>query len=102
MPPLAASPWQAEHLSAKILAPCAGVPLPGGRFVPSGRTAMSHCLMSVSDSGLPRPAFCAAAGRAQNKSARGSASVTSDLCIAMLDLPLAVDGPTGEAVVVLI
>ena len=31
----------------------AAVPLPGGRLVPSGRTEISHALMSASDMGFP-------------------------------------------------
>ena len=42
-----------QHFSAKSLAPCAGVPLPGGRLVPSGRMVMSQALMSASLIGLP-------------------------------------------------
>src|ERR1700751_3831845 len=100
MPPLAASPWQAEHFSAKILAPCAGVPLPGGRLVPSGRTAISHCLMSLSVSGLPRPASCARAAPAARANARTDAARI--LRIEMFDRSCAVDCPAGDAVVVLI
>src|SRR4029077_20649624 len=100
MPPLAASPWQAEHFSAKTLAPCAGVPLPGGRLVPSGRTAISHCLMSLSVSGLPRPASCAAAALAVSAKARADAARI--LGIDMFDRSRAVDRPAGDAVVVLI
>src|ERR1700684_2608137 len=99
-PPLAASPWHAEHFSANIFAPFAGVPLPGGRLVPSGRTAMSHCLMSASVSGLPRPGDCASAAPAPKASARAVAAIT--LRIDMLDLPFAVDGPACGAVVMLI
>ncbi len=29
------------------------MPLPGGRLLPSGRIAMSHCLTSASEIGLP-------------------------------------------------
>src|SRR5215471_1257547 len=99
-PPFPASPWQAEHFSAKILAPCAGVPLPGGRLLPSGRTVMSHCLMSLSVSGLPRPESCARAVPAANTNARTSAATI--LRIDMFDLSCAVDRPAGDAVVVLI
>src|ERR1700722_9259100 len=103
MPPLAASPWHAEHFSANIFAPFAGVPLPGGRLLPSGRTAMSHCLMSVSVSGLPRPGDCASAPPAAKASARGAAAAAAiKLRVDMLDLPFAVDGPAGRAVVMLV
>src|ERR1700730_9763898 len=100
MPPLAASPWQAEHFSANIFAPFAGVPLPGGRLAPSGRTAISHCFMSASVSGLPSPGDCASAAPAPKASARAVAAIT--LRVDMLDLPFAVDGPACGAVVMLI
>src|ERR1700733_8783897 len=100
MPPLAASPWHAEHFSAKIVAPFAGVPLPGGRLLPSGSTAMSHCLMSASVSGLPRPGGCASPTPVPQASARAAAAIT--LRVDMLDLPFAIDGPTCRAVVMLI
>src|SRR4029077_1924393 len=99
-PPLAASTWQAEHFSANIFAPFAGVPLPAGRLVPSGRTAMSHCLMSASVSGLPRPGDCANAVPAPKASTRPAAAIT--LRVDMLDLPFVVDGPACGAVVMLI
>ena len=36
VPPFAFSPWHTAHLAAKTFEPCSGVPLPGGRPVPSG------------------------------------------------------------------
>src|SRR5580700_7919619 len=100
MPPLAASPWQAEHFSANIFAPFAGVPLPGGKLLPSGSTAMSHCLMSASVSGLPRPGDCASAAPTPTASARAVAAIK--LRVDMLDLPFAVDRPACCAVVMLV
>src|ERR1700730_18045936 len=94
--PLAASPWHAEHFSANIFAPFAGVPLPGGRLLPSGRTAMAHCLMSAWVSGFPRPGDCARAPPAQQASTRAAATIK--LRVDMLDLPFAVDGPACGAV----
>src|SRR5580700_2317088 len=103
MPPLPASPWQAEHFSANIFAPFAGVPLPGGRLLPSGRMAMSHCLMSASVSGLPRPGDCAGAVPTPKVSTKAAAAAAAiRLRVDMLDLPFAVDGPAGRAVVMLI
>src|SRR6516165_12817571 len=81
-------------------APWAGVPLPGGRLVPSGRTAMSHCLMSASEIGLPSFGLGLCARAVPTVSATAQAS--SGLRIDMLDLPFAVDAPAGEAVVVLV
>src|SRR6516225_1728594 len=75
------------------------MPLPGGRLVPSGRIAISHCLMSLSISGLPRPASCASAVAVVNNNAKTAAKI---LGIDMFDLPLAVDRPAGDTVVVLI
>src|ERR1700751_335030 len=97
MPPLAASPWQAEHFSAKILAPCAGVPLPGGRLVPSGNTAISQFAISASVIGLPSrgeglPGACASAAPAPS-AARTRAKKSALLCIDMFDVPFGIDGP---------
>src|SRR6476469_5368071 len=62
--------------------------------------AMSHCLMSASEIGLPSFELWACALPALNESARMRAA--SVLCIDMLDLPLAVDAPARDAVVMLI
>src|SRR5580693_10798967 len=61
---------------------------------------MSHCLMSPSVSGLPRPGDCASAAPAPKASARAVAAIA--LRVDMLDLPFAVDGPACGAVVMLI
>src|SRR2546427_4223212 len=47
--PFPPSPWHGEHFSAKTRAPWTAVPLPGGKPVPSGITAMSQALMSASE-----------------------------------------------------
>src|SRR6476659_6922257 len=60
LPPFAFSPWHTEHLAAKIVEPCSGVPLPGGNPVPSGRMLMSHAATSASDIGFPSPCANAA------------------------------------------
>src|SRR5260370_11582887 len=88
-----------------MFAPCADVPLPAGRLVPSGSTEISHALMSASDSGLPRfgdgtPAFCATATPVPNASA--AARAKTGLRVEMFDLPFAFDAPTGDAVVVVV
>src|SRR6266550_3681766 len=54
-PPLPFSPWHTAHLLAKMLAPTVGVPLPGGRPVPSGRMLMSQAAISASEMGVPNP-----------------------------------------------
>src|SRR5579883_1159662 len=66
---------------------------------------MSHALMSASETGLPRfgdwlPGLCAKLAPVSN--ARATAKANNGLRIDMLDLPFAVDGPTGDAVVVLV
>src|SRR6266568_1550865 len=76
------------------------VPLPAGRLVPSGSTAMSQALMSASVIGLPRPGVSAIAVPAPKASTRASAN--SGLRVDMLDPPAAVDAPAGDAVVVLV
>src|SRR5579862_5695150 len=61
---------------------------------------MSHCLMSASLSGLPRPGDCASAAPALQASATTAAAIA--LRVDMFDLPFAVDRPAGGAVVMLI
>src|SRR5215472_7673904 len=82
-------------------APCAGVPAPGGKPVPSGATLISHAAISAGSIGLPRPGPSADATLA----ARQSISPTAGdilLGVDMFDLPVAVDPPAGDGVEVLI
>src|SRR5262252_9322889 len=65
--PFAPSPWHIAHFAAKIGAPCAAVPLPGGRPVPSGRMLMSHAAMSASEIFAPRPGDCEGRPRAEEE-----------------------------------
>src|SRR5262245_43756908 len=87
------------HFCAYTGAPCAGVPLPGGRLVPSGSTSRFHALMSASEMFLPRPGVSA---NAADPNASESTRDKTRLCVDMLDLPFAVDAPGGAAVVVLV
>src|SRR5215470_4189116 len=96
--PFAPSPWHIAHFAAKIGAPCAAVPLPAGRPVPSGRMLMSHAAISASEIFVPRPGDWAKAAPQQTK--RAAAIVRSS--VDMFHLPLAVDRPAREAVVVLV
>src|SRR5690349_16467023 len=94
MPPLPASPWHIAHFCAKTGAPCAMVPLPGGKPWPSGYAWISHAAISACVTGLPRFGPAASAGvQARKRSA--------SLCIDMAHLALAVDRPARNAVVVL-
>src|SRR4051794_21554475 len=80
-----------------MAAPWLGVPLPGGKPLPSGPMLMSQSARSASDMGLPRPAVSAApTAPAQRPSASGArrAILRKD----MLGLPLAVDRPAGDDV----
>src|SRR5258706_4143922 len=88
------------HFCEKIGALGAGVPLPAGKLVPSGRTSRFHALMSASVIGLPRPGVSATA--AADPNASESARETRSLRVDMFDLPFVVDAPTGDAVVVLV
>src|ERR1700722_16593506 len=97
MPPLPLSPWHIEHLSAKILAPSAALPLPAGRLLPSGRTLMSHGARSAGVIGLPRLGPSASAMPAPHANASMPAPIAS-LRIDMFDLSLGVHGPTGDGV----
>src|SRR3954466_12811122 len=62
---------------------------------------MSQPLMSASLIGLPSPGFSAHAAPAPSAAASRTPA-TSGLRIDMLDLPLGIDAPAGEAVVVLV
>src|SRR5215470_8335629 len=74
-----------------MAAPCAAVPLPGGRPLPSGPILMSQSASSASLIGLPRPGLSAAiAVFAANATATTNARL---LPVDMLRLPLVVDGP---------
>src|SRR5262245_40524820 len=80
-------------------APCAAVPLPGGRPVPSGWMLMSQAAISAGVTGWPRfgpPAMAADETNATNIAAIDRSRVD------MSHLPFAVDGPASGAVVVLV
>src|SRR5580765_6536980 len=94
-PPTPFSPWQAEHLFWKIGAPCAGVPLPAGRPVPSGMMLMSQGAISASVIGLPR--LGPSAANAPALTTRQAAAKTTSR-IDMADFPLVIDGPAGDRV----
>src|SRR4029077_887624 len=96
--PFAPSPWHIAHFAAKIGAPCAAVPLPGGNPVPSGRMLMSQGAMSASEIFAPRPGGCAKAAPEHKR----RAAVRMRSSVDMLHLPLGVHGPAREAVVVLV
>src|SRR5262249_3498629 len=96
--PCAPSPWHIAHFAAKIGAPWAAVPLPAGRPVPSGRMLISQAAMSASEIFAPSPGGCAVAV----PQARASARTARGLGVDMFHLPLAVDRPAREAVVVLV
>src|SRR5256885_5211022 len=78
-------------------APCAGVPLPGGRPVPSGRMLMSQAAISAASIGLPRFGPAARQPKLTAKIDRAAVS----LCVDMAYRPGAADRPAGHAVVVL-
>src|SRR5438552_16803835 len=98
--PFPPSPWHAEHFSAKTRAPWTAVPLPGGKPVPSGITAMSQALMSASEIGFPSRGVWASAAPEPKTSARTKARTS--LSVDMFDLPIAADPPARDAVVVLV
>src|SRR5467141_2834903 len=95
--PLPFSPWHAAHFCAYTGAPCAGVPLPGGKPVPSGRMLMSQAAMSAVSMGLPRLGPAARQPKLTAKINRAPVN----LCVDMAYRPRAVDRPAGHAVVVL-
>src|SRR5882672_4531687 len=77
-------------------APCAAVPVPAGRPVPSGMMLMSQGAMSASLIGLPRPGPSAANALTANRAAVVAAN--ANLRIDMAHLPLAVDRPTRDRI----
>src|SRR6266550_9522332 len=81
-------------------APCAGVPLPGGRPVPSGRMLMSQAAMSAGSIGLPRFGTWARAALVTTANARVAANV-EDLRVNIFHFSLRIDSPSRDAVVVL-
>src|SRR5258708_2787775 len=81
-------------------APSAGVPLPGGRPVPSGSTLMSQTAISAGLIGFPRFGAWAKASPVLRASV-GITAKQKRLRISMLHLPVALDRPTGDGVVVL-
>src|SRR5437660_5138741 len=98
-PPLPFSPWHRAHFCAKMRAPCAGVPPPIGRPVPSGWILMSQGAISPGSMGVPRFGPAAKAAPEPRPSAR---TMAGSLCVDMFYLPFAVDRPAREAVVVLV
>src|SRR5207244_10231043 len=81
-------------------APSAGVPLPGGRPVPSGKTLMSQPEISASLTGFPSFGPWAEAALEIRVSITVMANPQS-LRVYMLHLPASVDRPTGDGVVML-
>src|SRR2546422_2697147 len=98
-PPLPFSPWHRAHFCAKMRAPWAGVPPPGGRPVPSAWMLMSQAAISAGAIGVPRFGPAEKAAPEPRPSAR---AIPRSLCVDMFHLPFAVDRPAREAVVVLV
>src|SRR6516165_4549451 len=82
-------------------APWAGVPVPGGKPLPSDSMLMSHGAMVAASNGLPRLGPSANAAPAARQRA-SQAAVIGALCVNMFDLPHAVDPPAGDRVEVLV
>src|SRR4051812_1379908 len=96
------SPWQAEHLVTKIAAPCAAVPSPGGRPVPSARTSISQRAMSAGLPGFPRfrlPEFAPAAKAVALPVREKQTSAANTLLgVGMRHLPVRVHRPARDCV----
>src|SRR5262245_37113750 len=80
-----------------MVAPCAGVPRPGGRPAPSGPMLMSQGARSAGEIGWPNCGACASAGAAPTMSAAAS---VNRLSVDIARLSLVVDGPTRDGIVV--
>src|SRR5688572_4271283 len=48
-------PWQDAHFSSQTFWPFSTLPDPGGKPLKSGRTSMSHALISAAVAGRPMP-----------------------------------------------
>src|SRR5690349_19091316 len=82
-------------------APCAGVPLPGGSPVPSGRMLMSQAAISAEEIGFPR--FGPSPGAALSASASmGKRAATRILCVDMFYLAIPLYSPAGYGIDVLV
>src|SRR5258708_33607731 len=78
-----------------MAAPCANVPPPAGRPLPSGPMLKSHSASSASLTGLPSPGRSAAIAVAAPPSESTSATTTARrLPVDMLELPFVVGSPT--------
>src|SRR3954467_7624337 len=95
IPPCPFGPWQTSHFCAKITAPSADVPLPGGKPLPSGPMLMSQSARSASLIFWPSPGGSASAAPAQSANAKARAN---GLAVDMLGLPLVVDRPARDDV----
>src|SRR6267143_2130911 len=96
-PPLPPSPWQSAQLSAKIAAPCAAVPLPGGKPAPLGSISMSHSARSAGVIGFPRFGLSPCAPPMARARVHDSDTKIA-LRVRMSDLPLGVDRPADDSV----
>src|ERR1700719_3666497 len=82
-----------------MAAPWAGVPLPGGRPLPSGPMLKSQSARSDSLTGLPSPGRSAAtAGAAQSSASMRGMTTVKRLSVDMLALPVVVGGPARDDV----
>src|ERR1700730_11330665 len=103
-PPLASSPWHAAHCAVKRTLPSATLPLPLGRFFPSGvRTSMFQAAMSPSEMGLPKrglPDWPSATPELAEASSRASAPAPN-LCDRIFHLPGLAHRPRENSVVML-
>src|SRR5437867_11910010 len=82
-------------------APSAGVPAPGGRPAPSGRTLMSQAARSAGLIGFPSRGACAKAARDNRASVSATASPRS-LSVDMSHLPTGLNRPTCDRIEVLV
>src|SRR2546421_12705859 len=89
-PPLPFSPWQRAHFCAKMRAPCAGVPPPIGRPVPSGSILMSHAAMSGGSNRIPS---VGPAARGAPEPGPGGRAIAGSLGVDVFLLPFAGDPP---------
>src|SRR5213083_1590617 len=81
-----------------MAAPCAEVPLPGGKPAPPGPMLMSQSARSASETFWPRPGVSAASAPPATTTSAVATASAKPLRIDMLRLPLVVDRPTHDVV----
>src|SRR5690349_15173753 len=77
-------PWHEAHFASQISWPFATLPDPGGNPLKSGRTSMSHALISAGVAGRPTPSYISGPDKGARGQAAAGMQATSDAKSALL------------------